>query len=224
VSPPASFARGLAGVLAPPRCLCCRAPLATAVPLCPRCDGEIALAASIRLRADAIDGGFAALPYRGAGRRLVAALKFARLRTAAAIAARLIAGRAPAGLLEGALVPVPAAPLRTVRRGIDPPAELARALAEICDLPTLGALRRRDLGHQRGRSRRRRIASPPAIAAAGPVPEEVVIIDDVVTTGATLDACAAALRRAGARRVTAVALAAALPKRRVAFGGRAHVA
>jgi predicted amidophosphoribosyltransferase len=219
-----SRAAGLLDLLAPPRCLCCRAALTAAGTLCQRCDGEIALAAPIRLRADALDGGFAALPYRGAGRRLVAALKFGRLRPAAGLGARLIAGRAPPGLLAGALVPVPAAPLRNASRGIDPPAELACALADLCGLPVLGALRRRDLGHQRGRSRRRRIASPPAIAAAGPVPDEVVIVDDVVTTGATLDACAAALRRAGARRVAAVALAAAMRQRRVAVGRGAPIA
>ena len=201
----------LLGLIAPPLCLCCRAaaePGAGEPMLCRRCAGEIAMAPPARLRADGIDAGFAALPYRGAGRRLVAALKFSQLTSAARLGAGLIAARAPAGLIAGEVVPVPAAPLRTARRGIDPAGELAEALAAVSGLTVRDALRRRDVRHQRGRTRRERIARPPSIVAVERVTDAVVLIDDVVTTGATIDACAAALRRAGATRVSAVAVAA----------------
>jgi predicted amidophosphoribosyltransferase len=203
--------------LVPSRCICCRAPLGAedrSGPLCPRCGCEVGLAAPVRLRADGIDGGLAALPYRGAGRRLVAALKFSCLRPAAELGAELIAARAPASLLDGPLVPVPSMPLRRARRGIDPPLELARALAPRCGMPVLPMLRRRDLGHQRGRRRAERLARPPSMVAAGPAPERAVLLDDVVTTGATVDACARALREAGARRVAVVAIAAVPQQRR----------
>jgi predicted amidophosphoribosyltransferase len=40
----------------------------------------------------------------------------------------------------------------------------------------------------------------------------VVLVDDVMTTGATLSACAAALKRAGAGQVIAMTLARAAPQ------------
>ena len=49
---------------------------------------------------DGIDGGFAPLEYAGAGRRLVAALKFSRLLVVAELGAALIADRAPPAWLD----------------------------------------------------------------------------------------------------------------------------
>jgi predicted amidophosphoribosyltransferase len=45
----------------------------------------------------------------------------------------------------------------------------------------------------------------------GGAPPRAGLVDDVHTTGATLDACAAALRRAGTRQVIALTYTRALP-------------
>jgi predicted amidophosphoribosyltransferase len=217
-----SFADGVAralGTVAPPLCLCCRAPLVRpprGPALCARCSDEIERAPGQELHADGIDAGFAPLPYAGPGRRLVAALKFSRLLIAAELGAALISAGAPGQTLEGVIVPVPGAPIRSLRRGFDPAAELAIALAGCTGSTVSACLRRRDLRRQRGRPRRTRLAAPPAVVAGGPVPPAALLDDDVVTTGATIDACAGALRAAGSLRVCAVAIA-AVPSRREAI-------
>ena len=213
-----------AGLLAPPGCLCCRAPLAIAPrgpSLCGRCEAEIGRSPGRDLRGEAIDGGFAPLDYAGAGRRLVAALKFGRLLVVADLAAALIAAGAPRGILGGAIVPVAPAPVRLAGRGFDPAHEIAGALSRATGLNLVECLRRRDSGHQRGRSRAGRLAAAPRFVATAAAPRSALLVDDVMTTGATLDACARALRLAGSESVLAVALAAVPPQRFEPLSGRA---
>lgn len=205
-----SISSRLLGLAAPPLCVCCRLVLPRAVSgpaLCSGCRMEIERTPGHELSADGIDTGFAALPYSGAGRRLVAALKFSRLLVAAELGAALMAARAPWPLPD-LVVPVPAAPLRLAARGFDPAAELTSALARLVGLDVIAVLRRRDLRRQRGRVREQRVARPPAIGAVGALEGDVLLVDDVVTTGATLEVCAAALRGAGAATVSAATLAA----------------
>jgi len=114
---------------------------------------------------------------------------------------------APAHMLSGAIVPVPAAPARLRRRGFDPAGELAAALAERLGSPLEVCLARRGGRRQVGRRRAERIGQPPRIHATGTVPRSVLLVDDVLTTGATTSACAQALRAAGAARVVAVTFA-----------------
>jgi ComF family protein len=124
---------------------------------------------------------------------------------------------AGADVLSGAdvVTPVPLHPWRRVQRGFNQADDLARRAG----LPVLRALvRTRPTATQTGLSagaRRRNVRNAFGLSpwlrlstrsVAGRV---VVLIDDVRTTGATLEECAAVLKRAGAREVRALTVATA---------------
>jgi predicted amidophosphoribosyltransferase len=152
------------------------------------------------------------MAHDGVARKIVGALKFnGGFAVADAMAAQIAAGT-PAGLLDGAtLVPVPPAPSRRRRRGYDHAEVLARALARRSSLPVAEILRRSSGPRQLGAGRAQRLAGGRVVVdARGRAPPRVVLVDDVHTTGATLDACARALRAAGADEVAAVTYTRAL--------------
>jgi predicted amidophosphoribosyltransferase len=165
---------------------------------CPACRGR-------RLGHDAFG---AAILYRDLGRDFVHQLKDRGMRALAGHGAGLMAltlQRPDADVMTW----VPPDPLREAVRGYHPPKLLAQALSErwgVRAVPLVRApLRRRP---QRGLSRRERRSNVSgAFIAGGGIPRGVVLVDDVRTTGATLAAASTALKRAGAVRVVAVALA-----------------
>lgn len=107
------------------------------------------------------------------------------------------------------IVPVPLHWTRRFWRGFNQAELLAEYLSRASGAPLRHLLRRtRPTGHQMQRSREQRLrAVQGAFTVVGGVPERIVLVDDVCTTAATLDACAAALKRAGAKRVEAMVLA-----------------
>jgi ComF family protein len=112
----------------------------------------------------------------------------------------------------GALVvPVPLHDARARRRGFDQGRSLARPLARLLQAEYRDALTRvRDTSAQVGLGageRERNVAHAFRWTSSQAPPARVLLVDDVVTTGATLRACAAAARAAGAGVVSAAVVA-----------------
>jgi predicted amidophosphoribosyltransferase len=189
-------------LVVPPLCAACGRGCRAEAVICTRCSRALAAAVPILAGGpQGIDRVWSSAPHDGVARSLVGALKFRRLLPVAELMADRIHWLAPGHLLGGTVVPVPAAPPRLRRRGFDPAGELALALAARLEAELSHCLTRRGSGHQVGRTRADRISRPPRIEAIATAPRSVILVDDVLTTGATLTACAAALRAAGAKRV-----------------------
>ena len=198
----------VAAGLVPSLCAACGRSCRPQAVICNRCARRLADADPVLGQGpQGLDRAWSSAPHEGVARDLVTALKFRRLMPVADLMADRIQWLAPANMLSGAIVPVPTASLRTMKRGFDPATELAMALADRLDAPFHGCLVRHGGGRQLGKRRAQRIAHPPDIHSRGKVPRSVLLIDDVLTTGATLSACARALRQAGAVRVVAITFA-----------------
>lgn len=125
------------------------------------------------------------------------------------------AGRAMLDEID-VIVPVPLHPLRLWARRYNQSAEMARALGRMTAkaVAPLALVRVRATPSQgempSAKARRRnmrgafRVPSGRRAAIEG---KSVLLIDDVLTTGATVEACARALKRAGAAKVHVLALA-----------------
>jgi predicted amidophosphoribosyltransferase len=149
--------------------------------------------------------------YDDAAKRFVGAWKERGQRTLAAVAAEVIdeiVARPDAYTVTF----VPADHGRLLERGHNPAQRLALELGARWQLPVVVLLRRRfGIPRQRGLTladRRRNVRGifEPTTAS----PRAVALVDDVYTSGATVSAAAAALRRAGARRVEVVTFARAV--------------
>jgi predicted amidophosphoribosyltransferase len=149
--------------------------------------------------------------YDERARRLVRAWKEQGRQRLALHAAELVVEVVPRPEVD-ALACVPGDPERALERGRVATHGLARCLADAWGIPAVDLLRRcRSLPRQRGlglSERRRNVRD--SVTPTARAPTKVCLVDDVYTSGATADACAAALRRAGARRVEVVTLARAV--------------
>lgn len=219
----------LRDLIFPPRCALCRQPgpllcptcLATFPsfdePRCPRCDLP-ALSSGRPCRAcqrgalPGLAGVRVVGPHRGPLRAAILALKFDGRRALAEPLGQMLAARwqtAPAGV--DALVPVPLHPARRKERGFNQSRLLAEAAGARLELPLRPALlrRTRPTPQQVGLSWEARQQNVAGAFHATPdaAGGRWLLVDDVCTTGATLVACSAALRDAGAVAVWALTLA-----------------
>jgi len=143
------------------------------------------------------------LAYEGAGRELIARLKYRNARsTIRWLAARM------SELVDSADVDVvtwvPTTADRRRQRGFDQAELLARAVARRLHRPCRRLILRRPGPPQTGRTLTERRAGPDfAVPALGRQPR-VLLVDDVITTGSTLVVAATALRAAGAGGVIVV--------------------
>ncbi|MFN0070662.1 MAG: ComF family protein [Chloroflexota bacterium] len=115
-------------------------------------------------------------------------------------------------LRPDAIVPVPIGPRRLRERGYNQSILLAEAIGSALNLPVMVALDRVKEGPSQTRlnvsERRANVRDAFAVRRdLDPDGLRLLLIDDVMTTGATLDACARALKRAGAARVFGLAVA-----------------
>jgi ComF family protein len=193
-------------------------------PMCETCGfpfefdaGPGTLCAGCRQRLPAFDKARALMCYDDASRNPILALKRADRLDLVPAFARWIE-RPGRELLDAAdlIAPVPLHPGRLWRRRFNQSALIATALGRIVGKPVDCLVLRRvrktpSQGEMPSASARRRnmqgafrADGPGALRIAG---KTVLLVDDVFTTGATVEACARALKRAGAARVFVLALA-----------------
>lgn len=143
-------------------------------------------------------------------------MKYGRDVSLAPLLARYLVERLPLPVDHDVIVPVPLHRERLRWRGFNQAVPLARALGAAGDRPVdpFALVRSRATPPQVGLdagSRRRNVRGAFVVRSADRIRgRRVLLVDDVMTTGATIDACARALRAAGARQVDALVLARAL--------------
>ena len=199
-------------------CNSCRSTLPRIeLPICPQC-GIPQLNGTLCYRCvnrpSSIDGIRSPFRFEGAIREAVHQLKYHNLRAIAGSMALLLHRYLQENLLPGdVLVPVPLHPKRQRERGYNQSSLLAMELSQLQELPvdekslvrekyTLPQARTTSL-----EERQRNIIGVFRCRGEGVKRKRVILVDDVSTSGATLNACAAVLKEAGASSVWGLVLA-----------------
>lgn len=193
-----------------PMCACCGLPFEFD-------PGGETLCAACHAKPPAYDKARAVMRYDEHSRGPILALKHGdRLDLTPGFTRWLDRGGRPLLDETDVILPVPLHPYRLWARRYNQSAELARALARLTGKPAdfTSLVRSRPTPSQgamrSAKARRRNMLGAfkiPAGHKSAIAGRNLLLIDDVLTTGATVDACARALKRAGAGKVFVLALA-----------------
>ncbi|MDR3356138.1 MAG: double zinc ribbon domain-containing protein [Spirochaetaceae bacterium] len=186
------------------RCSVCGRPLISELDICMDCrksDGN------------AYDSMTLLYPYIGVEQQVLKAYKFGRHRSLARFFSEKIMsalGLLPCvkfSPLEVPWIPVPPRAGKLKTAGWDQVELIAKTLERLYHVPVLRRLKRLASKSQKELGKAERMTNLSGrIICSGKAPEEAVLLDDVFTTGATMNACAGALKSAGAKMVHGVCL------------------
>jgi ComF family protein len=188
-------------------CTECHTPFLNAAPL----DGE-GRCTLCRRGLTGFDAAYAYGEYDGVLRKLIHLYKYGRVYPLARVLGELLARAAPRDSRYDVVVPMPLHWKRRWQRGFNQSQLLASIVGKRLGAPVVKAVRRRKpTPPQAGLTsaeRRKNVAGAFVVNKRNCVEgRHVLLIDDVLTTGATAGSCAAALKRAGARKVTILTVA-----------------
>ena len=196
---------------------CCQSLAPITPPICPRCGrpqpGGTLCPDCVNWEAE-IDGIRSPFRFDGVIQQAIHQLKYQNLRALTSPLANLLRDYLIANPLPvEVLVPVPLHRKRLRERGYNQSSLLARELSKLIDLPVVGncLIRQQHTPPQaRAPNVAERQSNVDGAFACGDQRlrnKQVLLIDDVSTSGATLNACAAALKAAGATSVWGLVMA-----------------
>lgn len=186
-------------------CASCKTPFVNRAPL-----DEAGNCALCRMGHKGFDAAYTFGSYEGTLRELIHLYKYERVKPLAAKFGPMLDRAMPRELSFDVVVPMPLHWIKRWQRGFNQSELLAREIARRWHVPFSKAVRRRrHTSAQAGLTNAKRRANVSgAFAVRNRLDgQHVLLVDDVMTTGATATACARALKRAGAARVTLLTLA-----------------
>lgn len=220
-------------LLYPPRCPVCHSLAPVGKDICPECAERLPYVREPRCRkcgkpvTDVMifcedcmefphdfDQGTAAFLYDDCMRETIRHFKYKGRKEYGAVLGRLLYEYARPDLAlwnAEAVVPVPLHREKLRQRGYNQAAVTAEAFARFASLPCFpDALvrtgRTAAMKNLAAGERRRNLRDAFSVSPDFRTPERILVVDDIYTTGSTADACAAALKGAGAKEVYVAAV------------------